>query len=97
MSTMSVALVNYTGLEQKARMKEVLSLTDIGAMFEKEKADAVILTKARMMVDSVERLSKNGKFSLEESCRLLGLSKDAYDVSKKYVEEHTLKKEPVAE
>ncbi len=96
LAAMSVALVNYTSPTQKARIKEVLSMTDIGAMFEKEKEDAVALTKAKAMVDSVERVSLNGNFSIEEACRLLGITKDAYDVSRKYLEDHTEKDESVA-
>ena len=69
-------------------------MTEIGAMFEKEKEEAVTLAKAKALVNSVDRLSKNGNISHEEACRLLDLTEDAYFVAKIYLEEHT--KEPVA-
>ena len=100
LAAMSVALVNYTSPEQKARIKEVLSMTAIGAMFEKEKedavADAVVLTQAKDLVESVDQIVINATVSLEEACRYRGINLIAYDIAKKYIEEHTEKKEPVA-
>ena len=100
LAAMSVALVNYTSLEQKARIKEVLSMTAIGAMFEKEKedavADAIVLTQAKDLVESVDQIVINATVSLEEACRYRGINIIAYNIAKKYIEEHTEKKEPVA-
>ena len=94
LAAMSVALVNYMSPEQKARIKEVLSMTEIGAMFEKEKEEAVALAEAKGIVESVDQIAINAHVELEEACRLRGINKTAYDFAKIYIEEHT--KEPVA-
>ncbi len=75
-------------------------MTEIGAMFEKEKedavADAIVLTQARDLVESVDQIAKNLNLSLEDACTARGINAIAYDIAKKYIEEHTEKKEPVA-
>ena len=92
LAAMSVALVNYTSQEQKMRIKEVLSMTAIGAMFQKDMDDAVTLNTAEQLVESVDEIMKNGNYPLEEACRLRGVNVDYYILSKKYVVEHTAAK-----
>lgn len=75
-------------------------MTAIGAMFEKEKQDAVsgaiVLTQARDLVESVDEIAKNLQLSLEDACSARGINVTAYEIAKKYVEEHTEKTEAVA-
>ena len=96
LAAMSVALVNYTSQKQKERIKKVLSMTVIGAMFQKDMddavKDAVILNTAEKLVESVDEIMKNGHCPLEEACRLRGIHVDYYKLSKKYVAEHTTAK-----
>ena len=71
-------------------------MTAIGAMFEKEKKEAVMLTKAEDLVKSVDQIVVNGSLSLEEACRLLGVNVTAYEIAKVYIQEHKEKEEAVA-
>ena len=70
-------------------------MTGIGQRYEEKERKAVALTKAQDLVNSVDRLSKNGNYSHAEACRLLDFTEDAYFVAKEYIE-LAEKKEPVA-
>ena len=60
-------------------------MTEIGAMFEKEKEEAVALAEAKGIVESVDQIAINAHVELEEACRLRGINVAAYDIAKKYI------------